>query len=211
MRDIQTPQSDQFSANRPTKSKISSDLSTDPFKVMKKSLNPAFKAVSEDDSTVLDFLKELPEVSVNNQFPESAENLAAAYPVGGTHSRKPVAISDLNSSPMSSEITSDTKLEINSDYKLASYEVEAVIKHLKEARIRVMESTDLGSSKKLLKAMIENFIEEFDGGRCEDTKWLASNKGNLVLLIVMMVISAVLVLWFFSSGTEGFVSGPLPT
>ncbi|KAL8061256.1 hypothetical protein ABFX02_02G075600 [Erythranthe guttata] len=224
MREIQTPQRDQSSANRSTKSKCSSNLSSDPRKAMKKCLNPAFKAVSEEDLTVTEFLKEFPEVSVNDQFGESAENFIAAYPVD-THSLKTVAISDLTSSP-SSEITSDkhiltnardTKLEdaeIGSDLKIESYEAEVVIKHLREARIQVMKSKDLGPSKKLLDAMIKTVIQEFYGGLYEENEWLdklASNKGNLVSLIFMMGVFAVLVFWFFNSGTKGFVTMSSPT
>ncbi|KAL7157388.1 hypothetical protein ABFS83_02G074400 [Erythranthe nasuta] len=225
MREIQTPQRDQSSANRSTKSKCSSNLSTDPRKAMKKCLNPAFKDVSEDDLTVTEFLKEFPEVSVNDQFGESAENFIAAYPVD-TDSSKTVAISDLTSLSPSSEITSnkhiltnarDNKLgdaEIDSDHKIESYEAEVVIKHLREARIQVMKSKDLGPSKKLLDAMIKNVIQEFYGGLYEENEWLdklASNKGNLVSLIFMMGIFAVLVPWFFNSGTKGFVTMSPPT
>ncbi|EYU26462.1 hypothetical protein ABFS82_02G075000 [Erythranthe guttata] len=221
MREIQTPQRDQSSANRSTKSKCSSD----PRKVMKKSLNPAFKAVSEEGFTVTEFLKEFPEVSVNDQFGESAENFIAAYPVD-TDSSKTVAISDLTLPSPSSEITSDkhaftnardTKLggaEIESDHKIESYETEVVIKHLREARIQVMKSKDLGPSKKLLDATIKIVIQEFYGGLYEDKEWLdklASNKGNLVSLIFMMGVFAALVFWFFNSGTKGFVNMLPPT
>ncbi|KAL7119663.1 hypothetical protein ACP275_02G076200 [Erythranthe tilingii] len=222
MREIQTPQRDyQSSANRSTKSKCSSD----PRKVTEKYLNPAFKAVSEDDFTVTEFLKEFPEVSVTDQFGESAVNFIAAYPVD-TDSSKTVAISDLTSLSPSSEITSDkhiltnardTKLgdaQIDSDHKIESYEAEVVIKHLREARIQVMKSKDLGPSKKLLDAMIKTVIQEFYGGLYEDKEWLdklLSSKGNLVSLIFMMGIFSVLVFWFFNSGTKGIVTMSPPT
>ncbi|PIN19212.1 hypothetical protein CDL12_08105 [Handroanthus impetiginosus] len=73
MRDLQlqTPQRDQNSVNRRLKS--TSDLNKNLRKVTKKNLNPAFKAVSEDDSAVLQSLKEFSEVSDENLFAESAE------------------------------------------------------------------------------------------------------------------------------------------
>ncbi|KAL8061255.1 hypothetical protein ABFX02_02G075500 [Erythranthe guttata] len=206
MREIQTPQRDQSSANRSTKSKCSSNLNSDPRKAMKKCLNPAFKDVSEEDLTVTEFLKEFPEVSVNDQFGESAEDLTSLSPSSEITSDKHILTN-----------ARDTKLgdaEIDSDHKIESYEAEVVIKHLREARIQVMKSKDLGPSKKLLDAMIKTVIQEFYGGLYEENEWLdklASNKGNLVSLIFMMGMFAVLVLWFFNSGTKGFVTMSAPT
>ncbi|KAK6160964.1 hypothetical protein DH2020_004345 [Rehmannia glutinosa] len=229
MRDLQlqTPQRDQTSANR--RSRSTSDLNKIPRKVSKKSLSTAFKAVSEDDSTVLEPLKEFSEVSDDNPFVESAENfIALANPVD-THSSETVAISDLTSPSLSSfsVITSDDHVAVNpadtngrnreTDFfnEIKSIETELVIKHLREARIQVLKSKDVGPSKKILDAMINIIIEEFYGGLYEENEWLdklLSRKANMVFLSFMMGIYAILMFWFFYSDDTGFLTtGPTPT
>ncbi|KAI3469269.1 hypothetical protein Pfo_025932 [Paulownia fortunei] len=228
MRDfqLQTPQRDQTSANR--RSKSTSDLSKNLRKVAKKSLNPAFKAVSEDDSAVLESLKEFSEVSDDNPFGESAENFISLVSPVDRHSSETVAISDLTSPSLSSSsvITSDKHVAINatgtkcknpevdSFKKTESIEAEVVIKHLREARIQVLKSKDVGHSKKLLDALISIIVEEFYGGLYEENEWLdklLSRKANLVFLSFMMGVYSILMFWFLNSGAKGFLTGPTPT
>ncbi|GFQ03212.1 hypothetical protein PHJA_002465000 [Phtheirospermum japonicum] len=232
MKDIQlqTPQRDQTSTNR--RSKSTSDLSKNPRKaqVSRKKLSPAFQAASEDESSVLESLKEFPKVSDDNPFVESAENFIALVDPVDTPSSQTAAISDLTSPTLStfSVITSenhvsfnatDTKCENSTEAdffdEIKSIETEVVIKHLREARIRVLKSKDVGSSKKILDALIKIAIEELYGGVHEENEWLdklLSGKANVVVLSLMMGIYAIFMLWFFNSDAKGFRStGPTPT
>ncbi|KAL0348569.1 UNVERIFIED_CONTAM: hypothetical protein Sangu_1084700 [Sesamum angustifolium] len=93
-------------------------------------------------------------------------------------------------------------------------EAEVVIKHLREARIQVLNSKDVGPSKKLLDALINIIIEEFYGGLYDEKEWLdkfLSNKANLVLLTLMLGIFAIIICGFLHSGMSGFLTGPTPT
>ncbi|KAL8484808.1 hypothetical protein ACS0TY_027193 [Phlomoides rotata] len=226
MRDVQfqTPQRDQHSANR--RQKTASDLNKNLRKVTKKSLNPAFKAVSEDDSAVLESLNELSEASDENPYGECVENFLASVNLVDTSSSETAAISDLasQSESPSSVITShkhaavnetNTKIpEVDSLNKIKSIEAELVIKHLQEARIQVMKSNDLGPSKKLLKALINIIIEEIHGGLYEESDWLdklLSGKSNLVILSFGMAIIVLLMLWFLRLSSLRFLATPTPT
>ncbi|KAL0457514.1 UNVERIFIED_CONTAM: hypothetical protein Slati_1090600 [Sesamum latifolium] len=91
-------------------------------------------------------------------------------------------------------------------------EAEVVIKHLREARIQVLNSKDVGPSKKLLDALINIIIEEFYGGLYDEKEWLdkfLSNKANLVFLSLMLGIFAIIMCGFLRSGTN--LTGPTPT
>ncbi|KAG8370131.1 hypothetical protein BUALT_Bualt14G0085500 [Buddleja alternifolia] len=74
MRDfqLQTPQRNQASANR--RSKSTSDVNRNLRKITKKSLNPVFQAVSEEDSSVSNNSKEISEDFDDNSFSEFPEN-----------------------------------------------------------------------------------------------------------------------------------------
>lgn len=144
-----------------------------------------------------------------------------------TDSLETVAVSDLTSPALSSSaITSDKHVVINSaDTKCGSPEVDSfnkvesveadlVIKHLREARIQILVSKDVGSSKKLMDALINIIIEEFYGGLYEENEWLdkfLSRKANLAFLSLMMVVYAMLMFWFFSPGVKGFPNELTPT
>ncbi|KAL3626617.1 hypothetical protein CASFOL_030166 [Castilleja foliolosa] len=230
MKDIQfqTPQRDQTSANR--RSKSTSDLNKNARKVSKKKLSSIFQAASEDDCSVLESLKEFPEVSDDNLFVESAENFIALVDPVDTHSSQTAATSDLtslNSSPFS-VTTSDNHVSVNAtgtkcknsteaDFfdEVKSIETEVVIKHLREARIQVLKSKDVVSAKKILDALIKITIEELYGGVHEENGWLdklLSGKFNMALLSLMMGIYAIFMLWFFNSDANGFHNtGPTPT
>ncbi|KAL0376342.1 UNVERIFIED_CONTAM: hypothetical protein Scaly_0751800 [Sesamum calycinum] len=228
MRDfqLQTPQRDQSSGNRRLKS--TSENNRNLRKVTKKSLNPAFKAVSEEDIAVLESLKEFSEFSDDNPFAESAENFIISVNPVEPHSSETVAISDITSPSLSSSsvVTSDVHVTINASHskgknpvvdsskKMEHIEAEVVIKHLREARIQVLNSKDVGPSKKLLDALINIIIEEFYGGLYDEKEWLdkfLSNKANLVLLTLMLGIFAIIICGFLHSGMSGFLTGPTPT
>ncbi|KAL6548190.1 hypothetical protein OROGR_008611 [Orobanche gracilis] len=190
--------------------------------VLQKKMIPAFKALPEDESAVLESLNEFPVLSNDNPFVESAENFIAP----DTPSEK-VAISDLTSPTLSSfsVITSDdratdTEFKIHeSDFldEIKSIETEVVIKHLREARIQVLKSKDVGSTKKILDALINIAIEEYNGGvfgheEKKGVKKFLPKKANMIFLSFMMGVNALLMLWFFSADANGFdTTGPTPT
>ncbi|KAL8551209.1 hypothetical protein ACS0TY_000334 [Phlomoides rotata] len=149
------------------------------------------------------------------------QNFLASVNLVDTSSSETVAISDLasQSEPPSSEITShkhvavnemNTKIpEVDSLKKIKSIEAEVVIKHLKEARIKVMISNDLGPSKKLLEALINIIIEDIHGGLYEESDWLdklLSGKSNLVILSFGMAIIVLLMLRFLSLSSLRFLA-----
>ncbi|KAL8538306.1 hypothetical protein ACS0TY_000330 [Phlomoides rotata] len=154
------------------------------------------------------------------------QNFLASVNLVDTSSSETVAISDLasQSEPPSSEITPhkhvavnemNTKIpEVDSLKKIKSIEAEVVIKHLEEARIKVMISNDLGPSKKLLEAVINIIIEDIHGGLYEESDWLdklLSGKSNLVILSFGMAIIVLLMLWFLSLSSLRFLAKPTPT
>ncbi|KAL6519759.1 hypothetical protein OROMI_032653 [Orobanche minor] len=199
--------------------------------VLQKKMIPAFKALPEDESAVLESLDDFPVVSNDNPFVESAENFIALMSPLDTPSSEKVDVSDLTSPTLSSfsVITSDDRVIVNAtdtEFKIheadfldeiKSIETEVVIKHLREARIQVLKSKDVGSSKKILDALINIVIEEYNGGvfgleeRKGAKKFLPKN-ANMIFLSFMMGVYAVLMLWFFSSDAKGFnTTGPTPT
>ncbi|CAA0829414.1 Unknown protein [Striga hermonthica] len=257
--------------------KEASEVSDDnPFaesvEASKKKPSPAFKAVSGDESAVLKFLKEVSEVSDDNPFPESVENFIALMDPMGTPSSNKVDISNLSSpvlsqfsvvtsdnlvtlnasdtkcensgadsnkeevsdltSPVLSQfsvVTSDNLVTLNaSDTKcenpgadstpdeIKSVEAELVIKHLMEARIQFLKSKNVGSSKKILEALIKIIIEEFNGVMYEESGWLEkiflSKKAIMVFCSLVMGIWVVLMFWFFNLQYEqSQFRGPTPT
>ncbi|KAL3829320.1 hypothetical protein ACJIZ3_018122 [Penstemon smallii] len=201
--------------------KSTPDVKRNPRKVVKKSLDPEFTAVLEDDSEVKQSPKEVPN---DNPFSESAENINAWVNPVGSPSSVTITTSDL-ASP-SSTITcdkhvgvdaSDSKceiLEIDSFKKIECIEAELVIKHLGEARIQVMKSQGLGHSRKLLDALINVIIEEAYNGLYEEKEWLdkiISSKTNLVFLGFMLGMVVIFVVLFFNMGSKGLLNGPPPT
>ncbi|KAG8370132.1 hypothetical protein BUALT_Bualt14G0085600 [Buddleja alternifolia] len=215
MRDFQLQIQCQASANR--RSKSTSDVNTNLRKITKKSLNPVFKAVSEEGSAVLESPKEI------------SENFVSSVKSVDTPSSETDAISDLSSPSFSSlSITSDkhsvtnasdTKHEhpkLDSFKKIESIEAEKVIKYMREARLCVLKSNDVGPSKKLLDALINIIIEEFYGGLSEEKEieWfdkLLSTRANLVFLSFMLGIFVVFIFKFSNLRAEGFGNELAPT
>ncbi|GER31424.1 pumilio 6 [Striga asiatica] len=197
----------------------------------KKKPSPAFKAVSGDESAVVESLMEVSEVSDDNPFPESFENFIVQMDSMNTPSSNKEDISDLTSPVLSqfSVVTSDDLVSLNaSDAKwenpgadstpdeIKSAEAELVIKHLREALIQVTKSKNVGSSQKILKALISIIIEEINGVKYEESGWLKkkflSKKANIVFYILVMGICVVLMFWFLNLYCEPFhVRGPPPT
>ncbi|KAH6831832.1 hypothetical protein C2S53_008325 [Perilla frutescens var. hirtella] len=226
MRDLQlqTPQRDQTPANR--RPKTAPDLNRNPRKGAKKSLNPAFKALPEDDSAVLESLEEFVGASDDNPFSESAENFFAVVHASETQSTEKV-VSDLTSTLASTSVTATPYKHVASDtantrspekvdsfQMTKSVEAEVVIKHLREARIQVLKSKDVGPSKKLVEALINVIIEEFHGGLYEENEWLdklLSRKSNLIFLISIMVMFSLLMVWFSDWSLKESFTGPTPT
>ncbi|XP_057809761.1 uncharacterized protein LOC131024258 isoform X2 [Salvia miltiorrhiza] len=204
MRDLQlqTPQRDQNSANR------------------------RLKTVSDPNRNLQKSLKEFSEASDDNSFAESAENsLASAHPAK-TQSLESDAVSDLTSTLSSSSLTATPykhvsietaytdKPEMDSIKMGGSVEAEVVIKHLREARVQVLKSKDIGPSKNVVEALINIIIEEFCGSVYEEDEWLdklLSSKRNQVSLICIMVLFSLLMVWFLSSSSNGSLTGPTPT
>lgn len=96
---------------------------------------------------------------------------------------------------------------------LESIEADMVVNSLKEARIQVLKSKDLGHSMNLLDAMINVVIEEFCDGKYGEKGWIdkrLSGNGCLASLAVMM-LSFAFVVWFLCLGSNGLPSGLPPT
>ncbi|CAA2969851.1 Hypothetical predicted protein [Olea europaea subsp. europaea] len=139
-----------------------------------------------------------------------------------------VALTDLSpsSSSLLSTITYDKDIannasknkcvnpEINSVKNMESIEVDIVIKHLKDARVQVLNSSDVNYSKKLLDALINVVIEDFYGGLYEEKDWLNKlvlSKVRVVSLSILVGILAVSVFLFSNSGAKGLHNGLTPT
>ncbi|CAI9771108.1 unnamed protein product [Fraxinus pennsylvanica] len=232
MRDfhLQTPQREQIPSNY--RSKSNSDLNKKPQKFTRKNLNHVFKAVSEEDHSAFQFPKELiesvSEVSDHNPFNESAENFLVNPVATPSSKTETVALTDLTPSPSSllSTITYDKHIannasknkcvnpEVNYVKNMESIEVDIVIQHLKDARVQVMNSSDVNHSKKLLDALINVVIEDFYGGLYEEKDWLnkfVSSKVHVVSLSILFGILAFSVFLFSNSGAKGLHNGLTPT
>ncbi|XP_042018789.1 uncharacterized protein LOC121766582 [Salvia splendens] len=213
MRDLQLqiPQRDQHSANR--RLRTVSDLNSNLRKTAKKSFNPALKALSEDDSAILESPKEFSETAKKSSNPvlkaiseddsavlespkefsetsndsplaESAENSLASVHPAEPQSSESVDVSDLTSTLSSSSVAptpskhvttgtvSTKKPEVDTFKMGGSVEAELVIKHLREARIQVLKSKDIGPANCIVEALIRITIEEVHGGVHEEDEWL---------------------------------------
>ncbi|KAL1539170.1 hypothetical protein AAHA92_27826 [Salvia divinorum] len=191
----------------------------------KKSLNPVLKALSEDDS-VLESPKEFSEASNDSSLTESAENFLPSVHSAEPQSSESVDVSDLTSTlssssvaatpykHLSTETASTKKPEVDSLKIGGSVEAELVIKHLREARIQVLKSKDIGPAKSVVEALISITIEEVCGGVHEEDEWLdklISSKFDLFFLICMMLVCSLLMVWFINWNWNGSFTGPTPT
>ncbi|XP_057804456.1 uncharacterized protein LOC131019854 isoform X1 [Salvia miltiorrhiza] len=135
-------------------------------------------------------------------------------------------VSDLTSILSSSSVTATPykhisietpytdKSEMDSLKMGGSVEAEVVLKHLREARVQVSKSKDVGPSKNVVEALINIIIEEFRGSVYEEDEWLdklLSSKLNQVFLICIMVLFSLLMVWFLSSSSNGSFTRPKPT
>ncbi|CAI9779720.1 unnamed protein product [Fraxinus pennsylvanica] len=216
---LQTPQNDHTSSNR--RSKSVADYTKNPHKVNKRSLNFVSTAVSENESSVF----ESPEKSID--FSISENSITSTSPVA-TPSSDTVALSNHSPSLSSSSVITCEKYiaasvsnskskcpeEVNSLKQIGSVEAEMVIKHLRDARIQVMNSNDMGRSKKLLEVLISVIIQELRGSPYEEKEWideLVSSNARVVILNVLLGIFVILVFVLINSGAKGIPSGPPPT
>ncbi|XP_075516042.1 uncharacterized protein LOC142550884 [Primulina tabacum] len=221
---FQTPQKDQITANR--RSKITPDLS----KKHRKSLNPAFAAISEEK--VSDFATEfgshISDVPVVTPVSELSEN-SVVNPVDSSVTSTSETIVRSDQAPASSPksiITSDEHAasvasvpkcenpELDSIKDILPIEAEIVIKHLTTARIQVMKSEVEYESRKLLEVLLETIIKEFHGGLYKErglVYQLLTSRANLVFLSFMLGALAVFVFSFLRIGESGHSTRSTPT
>ncbi|XP_057775444.1 putative late blight resistance protein homolog R1A-3 [Salvia miltiorrhiza] len=72
------------------------------------------------------------------------------------------------------------KSEMDSLKMGGSVEAEVLIKHLREAKVQVSKSKDVGPSKNVVEALINIIIEEFRGSVYEEDEWLDKLLSSLV-------------------------------
>lgn len=115
---------------------------------------------------------------------------------------------------VTTETVSTKKPEVDTLKTGGSVEAELVIKHLKEARIQVLKSKDIGPAKSIVEALIRITIEEVHGGVHEQDNWLdklISSKFTPVFLICMMVLCSLLMVGFVNWIWNDSFTGPTPT
>lgn len=153
------------------------------------------------------------------------QNFFASVHPSERHSLDTVAVSDLTSIALSSvtatpyedvafDMANNENPEVDCFEIAGSVEAEVVIRHLKEARIQVFKSKDVGPSKKLVEALITIIIEELHGGLYEKNEWLdklLSRRSSLVFLISVMGILSLLMVWFLEWSSERSFTGLTPT
>ncbi|KAI8010939.1 hypothetical protein LOK49_LG06G03410 [Camellia lanceoleosa] len=216
---LQTPKKEhQHSKTR--RSKSISEHSKKPHRISQKCLNSVFTSVSED---LVEFSSIL-EISEDNQLRESTESFIASPNQVISPSLETFSLSDLT--PLSSTITVDKDEVVDvsvghcrsakskKSVDIVSVEAEVVVNHLKQARIQVMNSTSADlQSKKLLNALIEVVIEEFNALPEEKDRLseLVSMKTRVVFMIFLLWIVAVSMFLHFSSRGQSSFSVPPPT
>ncbi|CAL5395788.1 unnamed protein product [Camellia sinensis] len=209
---LQTPKKEhQHSKIR--RSKSISEHSKKPHRISQKCLNSVFTSVSED---LVEF-SSISEISEDNQLRESAESFIASLNQ---------VISPSLETFLSSTITVDKDEVVDvsvghcrsakskKSVDIVSVEAEVVVNHLKQARIQVMNSTSADlQSKKLLNALIEVVIEEFNALPEEKDRLsqLVSMKTRVVFMIFLLWIVAVSMFLHFSSRGQSSFSEPPPT
>ncbi|KAL7220837.1 hypothetical protein ACSBR2_013683 [Camellia fascicularis] len=226
---LQTPKKEHQHSNI-RRSKAISEHSKKPRRISQKCLNSVFTSVSED---LIEF-SSISEISEDNQLRESAEVnpnftsqlnsfIASPNQVIST-SLETFSPSDLT--PLSSTITvgKDEVVDVSESHcrsaeskksvDIVSVEAEVVVNHLKQAQIQVMNSTNADlQSKKLLNALIEVVIEEFNALPEEKDRLseLVSTKTRVVFTIFLLWIIAVSMFLHFSSRGKSSFSEPPPT
>lgn len=216
---FQTPKKEHQHSNI-RRSKSISEHSKKPHRISQKCLNCVFTSVSED---LIEF-SSISEISEDNQLRESAESFIASPNQVISTSLKTFSPSDLT--PLSSTITVDKdavvdvseshcrSAESKKSVDIVSVEAEVVVNHLKQAQIQVMNSTNADlQSKKLLNALIEVVIEEFNALPEEKDRLseLVSMKTRVVFTIFLLWIVAVSMFLHFSSRGQSSFSEPPPT
>ncbi|KAL7252227.1 hypothetical protein ACSBR1_013973 [Camellia fascicularis] len=216
---LQTPKKEHQHSNI-RRSKAISEHSKKPRRISQKCLNSVFTSVSED---LIEF-SSISEISEDNQLRESAESFIASPNQVISTSLETFSPSDLT--PLSSTITvgKDEVVDVSESHcrsaeskksvDIVSVEAEVVVNHLKQAQIQVMNSTNADlQSKKLLNALIEVVIEEFNALPEEKDRLseLVSTKTRVVFTIFLLWIIAVSMFLHFSSRGKSSFSEPPPT
>ncbi|KAE9455082.1 hypothetical protein C3L33_13000, partial [Rhododendron williamsianum] len=240
MKELQNPKNDQHShPNRRSKSIAGFTKKTQ--QISKKCLDPAFSSVSDDVAE----LSSTSETSDDHLLVQSAEvNSTFRFAIERhancliklfafstcdfrviSPSPETVALYDL--SPMMSTVTGEddepnsfsvfhsgfTESKGNDD--IVPVEADMVVNHLKLARTKLMNSTDVDvSSRKLLDALIKTVIEEYDGLHEEKDQFaeLVTMKRRVVFVCVVLWILVVSVIFLFRScGGRSSFGEPLPT
>ncbi|KAF7146337.1 hypothetical protein RHSIM_Rhsim04G0240400 [Rhododendron simsii] len=220
MKELQTPKNDQHPhANRRSKSTASFTKKTQ--QISKKCLDPAFSSVSDDVAE----LSSTSETSDDHLLVQSAESsILSPSPV---ISPSPETVALYNLSPMMSTVTGEEDepnsfsvshsgfAESKGNDDIVPMEADMVVNHLKLARTKLMNSTDLDvSSRKLLDALIKTVIEEYDGFQEEKDQFaeLVTMKRRVVFVCVVLWILVVSVIFLFRScGGRSSFGEPLPT
>lgn len=208
MKDDQTPQKEQARSmeisNRRSKSKP--DQANRHPKVSRKSLSPAFKSVSEDESlesfneSVHDFSPNS-EVTDGDQRRESAESFTATLDPSFPDSPEMlIALSDK---------------EKFSYLEIRSLESEMLVKLLRQAQIQVSKSADTDLRfKRILDALIKCVIEEL--AVLPEEKNLSTNDilAKLMTLLMSITLWSLVTIWmiyFYYSGISRSSFHPPPT
>ncbi|KAL6970220.1 hypothetical protein U1Q18_029922, partial [Sarracenia purpurea var. burkii] len=196
--------------------------------ISKKHLNSVFTSDSDDvplplrkDSIEFSSISEIPE---DYQLGESAESFVASVDPLFSPSLESSALSDLTA--LTSTITADNdevgdnsvghcnSAESKSRVDIVSVDAEMVVHHLKQARVQIRNSTNADlQSKKLLDALIEGVIEDFNALPAETDRFaeLVSMKTRVVFVSFFMWILAVSAVLIFSSGVRNSFTEPPPT
>ncbi|KAF5950809.1 hypothetical protein HYC85_012802, partial [Camellia sinensis] len=180
-------------------------------------LTPLSSTITVDKDEVVD-------VSICRIQKECGHCLCGGRGGGESSQASSFSLSDLT--PLSSTITVDKdevvyvsvshcrSAESKTSADIVSVEAEVVVNHLKQARIQVMNSTNADlQSKKLLNALIEVVIEEFNALPEEKDRLseLVSMKTRVVFMIFLVWVVAVLMFLHFSSRGQSSFSELPPT
>ncbi|KAF2310298.1 hypothetical protein GH714_007627 [Hevea brasiliensis] len=216
MKDYHTPLKEDLSNRKSKESRLKK-----PQKIATKSLNGVFSSVSEAVSS--ETIKEssdfsaISEISDSNSTSLMAKSSALAFNPVLSASSETSPLSDLT--PNSKILTTsdepgDVSMELSRFYKPdGSVEIDIVANFLKQARTRVLNSTNADQqSKKILDALIKVVLDEYHA-LPEEMDWysgLVSAKVRVVFLCFLLWGFIVSVMFFLGLRLDSY-SGPSPT
>ncbi|XAR49706.1 hypothetical protein NMG60_11032983 [Bertholletia excelsa] len=201
------------------RSKAGFERIKDPQKISKKCLNSAFKSVSEDVSLELRKdsidISSITEISDDNQLVESAESVITTQSHLNSPSPEMVAFSELSTLSLSITGNSDEAGDISDGHCISpSVEAEMVMKYLKQARLQVINTTNIDrKSKKILDALIAGVIKELKAFPEDKNQFaeLVSIKTGVVFLSFFVWLVAVLLVFLPIFGLRSSFDELLPT